>query len=178
MAGADKTLILIGFEGPELKNDTTRFYWHPRASDPHWRMLIKRAVIDFLRRSADDEWRWDATSADVAMFRDASGLTRALGKNRYQRVVIYSHGFEHGLIPIIDKSYVREYALAKALAESGVKMALLLGCNSKRLAQDAARIAEGVVRIGGIEPIRDDAADKKQLNILNTIIWSYGGGAR
>jgi hypothetical protein len=71
-----------------------------------------------------------------------------------------------------------EYALAKALAESGVKMALLLGCNSKGLARDAARIAEGVVRIGGIEPIRDDAADKEQLNILSTIIWSYGGGAR
>jgi hypothetical protein len=27
MAGADKTLILIGHEGPELKNDTTGFYW-------------------------------------------------------------------------------------------------------------------------------------------------------
>jgi hypothetical protein len=176
MAAAVKTLILIGFEGPELTNKTTGFYWHPRASDPHWHQLVKRAVADFLARSAQEEWRWDANSADVASFRDAAEMTRALGKNRYRRVVTYSHGFEHGLIPILDRSYVREYALAKALAESGVKEALLLGCNSKRLAEDAARIAEGVVRIGGIEPIRDDAADKRQLSILNTIIWGYGGG--
>jgi hypothetical protein len=175
---ATRTLILVGFEGPELTNATTqKLYWHPTAADPHWRALVKRALVDFLRRSAQDEWRWDASGADVAVFRDAAGFSRALGKNKYDRVVVYSHGDENGLMAIIKKpdSHVRPYALAKALAEAGVSSVLLLGCHSRGLAETAARVAEGHVRIGGIEPPRTDDVTKAQLTILNMIIWGYGG---
>ena len=80
-------------------------------------------------------------------------------------------------MPVLTKtsSYVRDYTLAKSFAEAGVRSALLLGCKSKGLAERSARIAENVVRFGGIEPIRDDFADKKHLDILNAIVWGYGG---
>jgi hypothetical protein len=172
-----RTLILIGLEGPELVDPiTNKLFWHPMATDAHWRSLVMRAIVEFLSR-AQGEWRWSANGAVQVVFRNADDLARALGKNRYDRVVIYSHGDRWALMPILTtpRSYVRDYALAKALAASGVKSVLLLGCRSKGLAQTIARISENVVRIGGIEPERDDYADRKRLDILNTIVWGYGG---
>jgi hypothetical protein len=146
------------------------------ATDPLWRSLVKRGVAEFLPR-AQYEWRWDASQAEVAVFRDAHELVKALGVNRYDKVIVYSHGDQWALTPVLAKtsSYVRDYTLAKSVAEAGVKSVLLLGCKSKGLAERSARIAQSVVRFGGIEPIRDDFADKKRLDILNTIVWGYGG---
>lgn len=85
-------------------------------------------------------------------------------------------------MPTLDKrgGRIGAYALAKAVAESGVRSAVLLGCNSKNLAETAARVAEGQVRFGGIEPLRQDHIDprKRRLDILNPIIWGYGGQTR
>ena len=178
MPSKTRILILIGLEGPELQDrlNNNKLFWHPMATDPLWRSLVKRGVATFLSR-AQDEWRWDATQAEVAVFRNAHELVKVLGVNRYDQVVVYSHGDQWALMPVLAKpsSYVRDYTLAKSFAEAGVRTALFLGCNSKGLAERVARIAEGVVRFGGIEPIRDDYADKQRLDILNTIVWGYGG---
>lgn len=172
-----RTLILIGLEGPRLVDPiTSKLFWHPMATDAHWRQLVVRAVCDFLFR-AQDEWRWDARNAAVAVFRNPQELVTALGLNKYDRIVIYSHGDRFALMPVLGNSHthIRDYTLAKTIAGAGVKSALLLGCKSKGLAETAARVAENSVRFGGIEPERDDAVEKKRLDILNTIIWGYGG---
>ena len=178
MSSKARILILIGLEGPELQDrlNDNKLSWHSMATDPLWRSLVKRGVTDFLLK-AQDEWRWDAAQAEVAVFRDAHELVKVLGVNKYDQVVVCSHGDQWALMPVLAKpgSYVRDYTLAKSFAEAGVKTALFLGCQSKGLAERAAHIAEGVVRFGGIQPIRDDYADKKRLDILNTIVWGYGG---
>jgi hypothetical protein len=176
-----RTLILIGIEGPVFGDvhDTRKVFWHPHATEPAWRLLVKRAVVEFLEKNAQEEWRWDASTARVEVFRNQDDFTRVLGQTRYDRLIVYSHGYAEGLMATLDKpgGRIGAYALAKAIAESGVRAALLLGCNSKELAETTARIAEGYVRIGGIEPLRQDHVDsrKRRLDILNPIIWGYGG---
>ena len=181
---ASRTLILIGIEGPSFTDpsDERKVFWHPQATNPAWRHLVKRGVVEFLSKAAQEEWRWDAFSADVEVFRNQADFVRALGKGRFDRLVVYSHGYSEGLMATLDKpaGRVGAYTLAKAVAESGVRSALLLGCNSKSLAETAARVAEGYVRFAGIEPLRQDHVDarKQRLDILNPIIWGYGGQAR
>ena len=91
MATTTRILILIGLEGPELQDrmNNNKLFWHPMATDPLWRSLVKRGVAEFLSR-AQDEWRSDATHAEVAVFRDAHELVKVLGVNKYDKVVAYS----------------------------------------------------------------------------------------
>jgi hypothetical protein len=179
-----RTLILIGIEGPVFGDvhDERKVFWHPQATDPRWRLLVKRAVAEFLERNAQDEWRWNVSMAKVEFFRNQADFTRVLDRNRYDRLIVYSHGYSEGLMATLDKrgGRIGAYALAKAIAESGARAAVLLGCNSKDLAETAARIAEGRVRIGGIESLRQDHVDprKRRLDILKPIIWGYGGQSR
>ena len=90
MSPKARILILIGLEGPELQDrlNNNKLFWHPMATDPLWRSLVKRGVADFLLK-AQDEWRWDAAHAEVAVFRDAHELVKVLGVNKYDQVVVY-----------------------------------------------------------------------------------------
>jgi hypothetical protein len=175
----ERMLVLIGFEGPAIKdvNDGTKIIWRPTAADPQWREMVKNAVLDFLK-NAQGEWHWDVSAPSVAVFKNDFEFEQAITAGHYDRVVVYSHGWPAGLLAFLnnDRTRVQAYTIAKALAKGNVKLALLLGCNSKQLAADAARIAEGAVRMGGIEPERNDHVEvRRRLDILNTIIWGFGG---
>jgi hypothetical protein len=121
----------------------------------------------------------EVSRADVAVFRNGLDFARLLGKGRYTRVVVYSHGDPWQLMSTINDrgTHVRDYTLAKSLGEAGVREALFLGCNSQELAERVARILEGHVRIGGIAQEREDEIKPglKTMVILNMIIWGYGG---
>ena len=180
MPTTDKTIILIGLEGPELVNQSTgRVDWKPVATDPHFRSLVKRAIVEFMLKNSQDEWQWNVSSADVAVFRNGEEFLRPLGRDKYTRAIVYAHGDGWALMPTISNSttHVRDYTLAKGFGQSGVRQALILGCNSKHLAETVARVLEKYTRVGGIDHIRDDEVDARhtRLNILNMIIWGYGG---
>ncbi len=181
MAKTEKTIILMGLEAPEIVDnlDPNKVVWRPKGTDPHFKMLVKRALVEFMARNVQDEWKWDISSADVAVFRNGVDFAHQLRKGKYTRAVIYAHGDQWQLMPKLNdrSTHVRPYALAKALGEAGIRQALLLGCNSRQLAETAARVLEGYTRIGGIDQIRSDDVDKRhtRMTILNMIIWPYGG---
>jgi len=181
MAKTEQTIILMGLEAPEIVDnlDPDKVVWRPKGADHHFQMLVKRALVEFMARNVKDEWKWDVSSAHIAVFRNGEDLARQLKTGKYTRAVIYAHGDEWQLMPKVNdwSTHVRPYALAKGLGEAGIRQALLLGCNSKQLAETAARVLEGYTRIGGIDQIRRDDVDKRRsrLTILNMIIWPYGG---
>ena len=53
MPSKARILILIGLEGPELQDrlNNNKLFWHPMATDPLWRSLVKRGVAEFLTRA-------------------------------------------------------------------------------------------------------------------------------
>jgi hypothetical protein len=175
----ERTIILIGYEVPPFTDpvDEAKIVWNPNESErslKHFQTLVKPALVEFMRDNVDEEWRWDVSMAEVAIFKNEAEFTNALSRRQYDRAIIYSHGYPDGLIARTGHD-VRAYALAKALGAGHVKSALLLGCRTRALAESASRLAEGAVRIGGIDVERSDSVDSHhtRFDILRTIIWSY-----
>jgi RHS repeat-associated protein len=174
-----KILVLIGYEGPNLtRPESGKPFWHPTTASRTWVRLVKGGVTSLLRSLTQDEWAWDTSLASTASFRNLTEFKAAIGVGQYDRVVVYSHGWPGGLQPIIDNdtSTITSSALGESLKNGGVRRGLILGCNSKELAEAAASAAGDTVRIGGIEYDRDDYVDerKTKLDILRPLIWGYG----
>src|SRR6266700_3973932 len=90
MAKTEKTIILMGLEAPEIVDnlDPDKVVWRPKGTDPHFKMLVKRALVEFMARNVQDEWKWDISSADVAVFRNGVDFAHQLRKWKYTRAVI------------------------------------------------------------------------------------------
>jgi len=94
MAKPEKTLILMGREAPVIYDNVNedRVVWRPKGTDARFQRMVKRALIEFMARNAQDEWKWDVSAADVAVFRNGADFARQLGRGKYTRTVVYSHG--------------------------------------------------------------------------------------
>jgi len=174
-----RTLIAIGWEGPEFDSvdEPGKTVYHPNAGDAKWRAIVKSAIKDYMNSITEEqsEWKIDVSRADVKGFKNLDDLKSILGSGKYDNVVIYSHGWSGGLVPIIGKTQILAADLGAALVSANVSRALILGCESSGLAQSAAATQNFTGQIGGIDFIRDDhiSAGNKKLDILNSIIMGY-----